>query len=59
MTSLAQKIKIIYPSLVDDDFSPKIGTILIRDESNGKGEYIQSWTNINPKPTQEQLNAIN
>ena len=33
------------------------GTIIFQNDNNGKGDYIKSWTNSNPQPTTEQLNA--
>lgn len=57
--TLADKIQIIYPPLTQQDFVPEIGTIEIRDDSNGLGPYIAKWTNELPQPTQEQLDAIN
>jgi hypothetical protein len=56
--TLQEKIKIIYPSLVNSDFSILNGTIFLQNDSDGKGDYIKSWANINPQPTDEQLNAI-
>ena len=56
--TLIEKIKVIYPSLVDSDFFPFTGTIFIQNDSDGKGDYIKSWTNKNPEPTQDQLNTV-
>jgi len=53
--ALYDQIKSIYPSLTDADFDPKHGTILLQNDSDGKGDYIKSWTNSNPQPTKEQL----
>lgn len=55
--TLYDKIKTIYPQLVDKDFIPGSGTIFL--QNNGQGDYIASWTNELPQPTQEQLDAIN
>ena len=50
------KIKTIYPSLTDADFSPITGTILLQNDSDGKGDYIAKWEHPTlPKPTAEQL----
>lgn len=57
--TLSEKIKQIYPSIQDSDFAPKTGTIILQDDSDGNGTYIKSWTNSNPRPTQEQLDALN
>jgi len=55
--TLYEKIMQIYPSLQPDDFAPE-GTILLQNDGNGQGDYIKSWTNANPQPTQIQLDAI-
>jgi hypothetical protein len=53
---LYDKIKSIYPELTDTDFSPLIGTILLQNDSDGKGDYIAKWEHPTlAKPTQEQL----
>lgn len=55
---LINKIKQIYPSLVDDDFSPLFGTILLQNDSDGKGDYIAKWDHPTlPRPTEAQLGA--
>ena len=57
--SLNQKIKKLYPSLTNDDFDPETGTILLRNDSDGKGDYIKSWNHPSlSKPTQSQLDAV-
>jgi hypothetical protein len=56
MTTLANKIKQIYPSITDEDFLAFTGTILI--ENMGDGDKITKWDNPNLQPTQEQLDAI-
>ena len=56
--TLLEKIKSIYPTLIDSDFFPNTGTIFIQNDSDGKGDYIKSWTNSNPQPTEEQLTGI-
>jgi hypothetical protein len=55
--TLYNKIITIYPSLNNEDFLPSRGTILLQND--GQGDYIASWTNELPQPTQEQLDAIN
>jgi hypothetical protein len=55
--TLYEKIISIYPILTNADFSPLGGTIILQDDSDGRGEYIKEWTNNNPQPTQEQLDA--
>jgi|GEM_PF-759936 len=56
--TLYDKIILIYPELTIKDFAPFTGTILLQNDSDGKGDYIKSWKNSNPQPTQEQLDAI-
>jgi hypothetical protein len=55
--TLYEKIKSIYPSLVDADFDPSFGTVKLQND--GDGDYIKEWKNSNKQPTQEQLDAIN
>jgi hypothetical protein len=52
--SLYNQILAIYPTLKDVDF---LTTIHLQNDSDGKGDYIKSWTNSNPQPTQAQLEA--
>jgi len=55
--SLYNQIIEIYPNLKIEDFGHPPATILLQNDSDGKGDYIKSWTNSNPQPTQEQLQA--
>lgn len=55
--NLYEKIINIYPSLTLNDFIPKIGTIMLQND--GDQDYIKSWDNENPQPTQQQLDEIN
>ena len=58
MPTLFEKIKTIYPSLTDDDFSPE-GTIILQNDSDGKGDYIKSWNHPSlSRPTTEQLDSV-
>lgn len=51
--TLFEKIKAIYPELQDADF---MDTIRLRNDSNGKGDYIAAWDHPTlPRPTEEQL----
>ena len=53
---LFEKIIAIYPTLTIDDFSPVNGTIVLQDDSDGKGAYIKEWNHPTlAKPTEEQL----
>ena len=46
----------LYPSLTQQDF---LTVIQLQNDSDGKGDYIASWTHPDfAKPTQEQLDAI-
>jgi len=59
MKTLFEKIIQIYPEITYLDFSPDVGTIQLQNDSDGKGDYIKSWTNQTyMQPTQEQLDAI-
>lgn len=56
MTNLFYRIVAIYPELTLQDFFPVTGTICIRNESDGNGEYIAKWEHPTlPRPTDEQL----
>jgi hypothetical protein len=56
--SLYIKIKNIYPDLVDADFALLTGAIELRNDADGRGDYIRSWEHpVYPEPTQEQLDA--
>ena len=53
---LYQKIISLYPLLTDVDFDPFKGTILLQNDSDGKGDYIAKWEHPTlPRPTEEQL----
>jgi len=54
--TLSEKIIALYPELTTDDFNPLEGTILLQDDSNGKGAYIREWNHPTlSKPTDEEL----
>lgn len=56
--TLPEKILALYPQLTMEDFSPK-GTIMLQNDSDGKGDYIKEWNHPTlAKPTEEQLGAI-
>ena len=58
--TLVERLKKLEPSLVDRDFSPTVdGTIILQDDSNGKGAYIASWNHptIN-RPTDDEIKAV-
>jgi len=54
-----EKLLKIYPELTNEDFSPIRGTIILQNDSDGKGDYIKSWNHPSlPQPTQEQLDGV-
>ena len=54
--TLFEKIKTIYSELADTDFHPVRGTILLQNDSDGKGDYIAKWDHPTlPRPTDEEL----
>lgn len=58
--NLYEKIKALYPSLTDAEFSFYDGTIQLQNDSDGKGDYIAKWEHPTlARPTKEQLDAIN
>lgn len=57
--TLYEKILILFPSITADDFYPDTGTILLQNDSDGKGDYIKYWNHpVYPKPSKEQLDSI-
>ena len=51
--TLYEKIKALYPSLVDADF---LTVITLQNDSDGKGDYIAKWEHPTlPRPTDEEL----
>ena len=53
---LYEKIIAIYPELTNQDFNPSTGTILLQNDSDGRGDYIAKWEHPTlAKPTEEQL----
>ena len=58
--NLYEKIIAIYPELTPtqavNNFDPFKGTILLQNDSDGKGDYIAKWEHPTlAKPTTEQL----
>ncbi len=50
---LYDKIKTLYPQLVDSDF---MTVITLQNDSDGRGDYIAKWDHPTlPRPTEEQL----
>lgn len=53
---LYEKIRSLYPELTDDDFISKTGTVLLQNDSDGKGDYIAKWDHPTlPRPTDKEL----
>jgi hypothetical protein len=51
-----EKIIKLYPQLTEADFSPIGGTILLQNDSDGKGDFIAKWEHPTlPRPTDEEL----
>jgi hypothetical protein len=50
-----EKLIKIYPQLTSEDFSPR-GTIVLQNDSDGKGDYIAKWEHPTlARPTDEEL----
>ena len=55
--TLLEKIKTLYPELESFDFA--LGTILLQNDSDGRGDYIKSWNHPTlAQPTQSQLDEV-
>jgi hypothetical protein len=51
--TLYEKIMALYPTLTEQDF---MTTIQLRNDSDGKGDYIAAWDHpALARPTEEQL----
>jgi len=51
--TLYEKIRALYPSLIQQDF---LDTIRLQNDSDGKGDYISEWNHPTlARPTEEQL----
>ena len=48
--TLYEQIREYYPSLTDDDFFPLNNIIVLRNDSDGLGNYIKVWNNPLPHP---------
>ena len=56
--TLYEKIKQLKPELTDADFAPE-GTIVLQNDSNGKGDYIKEWNHPTvTQPTNTELNGV-
>ena len=57
--SLYDKIIAIYPELTPQDFALPQGTILLQNDSDGRGDYIAAWNHPTlAQPTQAQLDEV-
>jgi hypothetical protein len=51
--TLYDKIKVLYPTLTDNDF---LTVITLQNDSDNKGDYIAKWEHPTlPRPTDEEL----
>jgi len=56
--TLYEKIKQLKPELTDADFAPE-GTIVLQNDSDGKGDYIREWNHPTvTQPTNAELNGV-
>ena len=54
--ALYDKILAVRPNLTADDFAPTTGTIVLQNDSDGKGDYIKEWNHpTETQPTAEEL----
>jgi len=57
--NLYEKIKQLKPELTEQDFSPMGGTIVLQNDSDGKGDYIKEWNHPTvTQPTNAELNGV-
>jgi hypothetical protein len=57
--SLYDKIISLYPELTIADFNSAFGTIMLQDDSDGRGSYIAKWEHPTlAQPTKEQLDGV-
>jgi hypothetical protein len=56
--TLYEKIKQLRNTLTDADFGPE-GTIMLQNDSDGKGDYIKEWNHPTvTQPTNAELNGV-
>lgn len=56
--TLFEKIKQLRNTLTDEDFAPE-GTIVLQNDSDGKGDYIREWNHPTvTQPTNAELNGV-
>ena len=57
--TLFEKIKQLRNTLTDEDFAPTTGTIVLQNDSDGKGDYIKEWNHPTvTRPTQQELDGV-
>ena len=57
--TLYDKILTLRPNLTTDDFAPDTGTIVLQNDSDGRGDYIREWNHATEtQPTQEELDGV-
>lgn len=57
--ALYDKILTLRPNLTQEDFEPATGTIMLQNDSDGKGDYIKQWSHpTETQPTQEELDSV-
>ena len=57
--ALYDKILTLRPNLTQEDFYPDTGTIMLQNDSDGKGDYIKEWNHpTETQPTQEELDGV-
>lgn len=58
MAALYERIISIYPDMKTSDFLPVGGFVLLRNDGDERGDYIERWEHpVYPRPTDEQLAA--
>jgi hypothetical protein len=56
---LYEKILQLRPNLSENDFDPDIGTIVLQNDLDEKGDYIKEWNHATEtQPTQQELDSI-
>ena len=57
--TLFEKIKQLRNTLTDEDFGPTGGTIVLQNDSDGKGDYIKEWNHPTvTRPTTQELDGV-
>jgi hypothetical protein len=57
--TLYEQITTLYPELIDQQRVFMDGTIALRNDSDGRGDYIREWNHPTlPEPTPEQLAEV-